>query len=101
MSATYFLTDDDDHAKRSYTLHKEMKKYHPILTGADDIPISVFITRNEERNSIDTAKLINTYYTELTHNFSKEKRYSYYRNCSYYLSGLRCKLSTVRKPIKS
>ena len=65
VSAAFYLTDTDDHAKRAYTLHKEMKKYHPLLTGADDIPISIFITQNEELNSIDTAKLMNTYYIEL------------------------------------
>ena len=86
VSSAYFLSDDEDHAKRAFTLHKEMKKYHPILTGADDIPISVFITQNKEHNSIDTAKLMNTYYTELKSYFHKEKHYNYYHNCSYYLS---------------
>ena len=71
VAAAYFLTDDENHAKRAFTLHKEMKKYHPILTGADDIPISVFITQNEELNSIDIAKLMNTYYTELKQQFKQ------------------------------
>ena len=65
VSAAFFLTDDENHANRAYVLHTEMKKYHPILTGANDIPISVFITQNEELNSIEAAKLMNTYYTEL------------------------------------
>lgn len=71
VSAAYFLTDDENHANRAYLLHKEMKKYHPILTGADDIPISVFITQNRELNSIDIAKLMNTYYTELKDHFQQ------------------------------
>ena len=71
VSASHFLTDDEDHANRAYLLHKEMKKYHPILTGADDIPISVFITQNKELNSIDIAKLMNTYYTELKSHFQQ------------------------------
>ena len=73
VSAAYFLTDDKDkdHANRAHLLHKEMKKYHPILTGADDIPISVFITQNKELNSIDIAKLMNTYYTELKSHFQQ------------------------------
>ena len=65
LAAAIFLTDSKDHPIRAFTLHKQMKKYHPILTGADDIPISVFITQNEELNSIEAAKLMNTYYTEL------------------------------------
>ena len=65
LAAAIFLTDSKDHPVRALTLHKEMKKYHPILTGADDIPICVFITQNEELNSIEAAKLMNTYYTEL------------------------------------
>ncbi len=69
VSAASFLTNHDDHATRAYALHKEMKKHHPILTGADDIPISVFITQNKDRNSLDTAKLMNTYYTELKSHF--------------------------------
>ncbi len=71
VAAAYFLTDDNGHAKRAYTLHKEMKKHHPILTGADDSPISVFITQNEDLNSIDIAKLMNTYYTELKQHFKQ------------------------------
>ena len=71
ISAAFFLTDDEDHANRANLLHKEMKKYHPILTGADDIPISVFITQNKELNSIDIAKLMNTYYTELKSHFQQ------------------------------
>ena len=71
VSAAFFLTDDENHANRAYVLHTEMKKYHPILTGADDIPISVFITQSKELNSIDTAKLMNTYYTELKSYFQQ------------------------------
>ena len=71
VAATNFLTDEKNHPKRAYTLYKEMKKHHPILTGADDIPISVFITQKEELNIIDAAQLMNTYYTQLKPHFQQ------------------------------
>ena len=55
VAATIFLTGAENHPKRAYALHKEMKKHHPILTGADDIPISVFITQKEDLNIIEAA----------------------------------------------
>lgn len=73
VAATIFLTDAENHPKRAYTLHKEMKKHHPILTGAGDIPISVLITQKEELMSKDAAQLMNVYYTQLKPYFKQGK----------------------------
>lgn len=42
--AAIFLIDEL-HAKRAKVLHKEMKKQHHFLTGKDDIPYAVLLTR--------------------------------------------------------
>ena len=69
LSAALYLTDEVGHAERGYKLHKEMKKFHPFLTGADDIPISIFITRYPHIKVEGLAKLMNDYYNELKGTF--------------------------------
>ncbi|WP_274308608.1 DUF4003 family protein [Solibacillus daqui] len=44
--AALFLIDEA-HAKRAKQLHSEMKKKHQFLTGKDDIPYAVLLTREQ------------------------------------------------------
>jgi hypothetical protein len=62
--AALFL-EDVAHAKRAKQLHNEMKKQHHFLTGKDDIPYAVLLTRQQE-NASDLAKTMRQYYDFLT-----------------------------------
>lgn len=55
---------DEAHAKRTKSLHKEMKKQHHFLTGKDDIPYAVLLTR-EPANAQLQAQTMRCYYDEL------------------------------------
>lgn len=61
--AAIFLLDEA-HAKRAKILHKEMKKQHHFLTGKDDIPYAVLLTR-EPVNAQLQAQTMRCYYDEL------------------------------------
>lgn len=61
--AAIFLMDEA-HAKRTKSLHKEMKKQHHFLTGKDDIPYAVLLTR-EPANAQLQAQTMRCYYDEL------------------------------------
>ena len=61
--------EDAAHAKRAKQLHEEMKKQHLFLTGKDDIPYAVLLTR-QQANANEQAKTMRRYYDFLTkHNF--------------------------------
>lgn len=61
--AALFLTDAA-HAKRAKLLHEEMKCHHYFLTGKDDIPYAVLLTR-EIGNIEKQAKTMRTYFDAL------------------------------------
>lgn len=69
LTASLFL-EDDAHSSRAKQLHTEMKKYHPFLTGKNDIPLAVLLTKNQDSNPVVMAKTMHTYYNELKSNFS-------------------------------
>lgn len=58
--AALFLADIA-HAKRAKQLHNEMKKQHHFLTGKDDIPYAVLLTR-QQANANEQAKTMRRYY---------------------------------------
>lgn len=55
---------DEAHARRAKVLHKEMKKQHHFLTGKDDIPYAVLLTR-ENANAQLQAQTMRCYYDAL------------------------------------
>ncbi|MER1987829.1 MAG: DUF4003 family protein [Solibacillus sp.] len=68
--AALFLLDDK-HAKRAKLLHEEMKRHHYFLTGKDDIPYAVLLTR-KEGNITKQAETIRHYYDVLQENGFKK-----------------------------
>ena len=58
--AALFL-EDAAHANRAKQLHEEMKKQHYFLTGKDDIPYAVLLTR-QQANANEQAKTMRSYY---------------------------------------
>ncbi|MGN7477675.1 DUF4003 family protein [Solibacillus silvestris] len=62
--AALFLTDEA-HAIRAKTLYEEMKKHHFFLTGKDDIPYAVLLTKQQE-DPIRQAKTMRKYYDALS-----------------------------------
>ncbi|WP_339196609.1 DUF4003 family protein [Solibacillus sp. FSL R5-0449] len=61
--ASLFLTDEA-HAKRAKILHNEMKKHHYFLTGKDDIPYAVLLTKKQS-NPVNLAETMRKYYDAL------------------------------------
>lgn len=70
LTASLFLSEDDAHSSRTMQLYMEMKKYHPFLTGKNDVPLAVLLTKNQDSNPVVMAKTMHTYYNELKSNFS-------------------------------
>ena len=62
--AALFLTDEA-HAKRAKSLHDDMKKQHYFLTGKDDIPYAVLLTKRAGNNGT-LAETMRSYYDVLT-----------------------------------
>ena len=61
--AALFLIDEA-HAKKAKILHDEMKKYHYFLTGKDDIPYAVLLTK-KQNNPVKLAGTMRKYYDAL------------------------------------
>lgn len=61
--ASIFLTDAA-HAQRAKKLHEEMRKHHYFLTGKDDIPYAVLLTK-ENTNIKLQAQTMRDYYDQL------------------------------------
>lgn len=61
--SSLFLTDAA-HAKRAVYLYQEMRKHHVFLTGKDDIPYAVLLTKNPCTIQLQ-AKTMRMYYDAL------------------------------------
>lgn len=61
--AAVFL-NDAAHAKRAKKLHEEMRKHHYFLTGKDDIPYAVLLTKDLADAQVQ-AQTMRTYYDHL------------------------------------
>lgn len=61
--AAIFL-QDEAHAKRAKVLHEEMRKYHYFLTGKDDIPYAVLLTKDGTNIQVQ-AQTMRIYYDKL------------------------------------
>lgn len=68
--AALFLVDAA-HARRAKLLHAEMKRHHYFLTGKDDIPYAVLLTK-ETGNIEQQAKTMRYYYDMLQENGFKK-----------------------------
>ena len=71
--AALFLTDEA-HAKRAKSLHDDMKKQHYFLTGKDDIPYAVLLTKCAGNNGT-LAETMRSYYDVLDR-IASESNYS-------------------------
>lgn len=58
--AALFLLDEV-HAGKAKVLHDEMKKHHFFLTGKDDIPYAVLLTKRQ-KNPVKLAQTMRIYY---------------------------------------
>lgn len=61
--AALFLVDEA-HAGKAKALHDEMKKHHFFLTGKDDIPYAVLLTK-KQNNPVKLAQTMRKYYDAL------------------------------------
>lgn len=68
--AALFLIDEA-HAKKAKIFHDEMKKYHFFLTGKDDIPYAVLLTK-KQNNPVKLAGTMRKYYDALHGNGFKK-----------------------------
>ena len=59
------LVLDQAHVKRARLLYDEMHKFHPLLTGKDDIPFAVLLTTDAEQDIVTRAATMNRYYEQL------------------------------------
>ena len=61
--AALFLADEV-HARKAKILHDEMKKHHFFLTGKEDIPYAVLLTK-KQNNPVKLAQTMRKYYDAL------------------------------------
>lgn len=62
------LVLDQPHVKRARQLYDEMHKFHPLLTGKDDVSFAVFLTTDAELDFMTRAATMNRYYEQLKGN---------------------------------
>lgn len=68
--AALFLLDEA-HAKRAKLLYHEMKKQHQFLTGKDDIPYAVLLTREQADVQLQGQTMRRYYDTLVQHDFKR------------------------------